>query len=105
MPLPTADRGGTWTGRNPGGARAAEGRRLFALSRLVQRLAPNLHRWNQSTLFSIDRLRTDIGWTPEYTFPAMVEQTYEWFCREGLDRSLTFDWTFEDQLLAHLGEA
>lgn len=84
-------------------ARAAEGRRLFALARLVQRLAPNLHRWDSSTLFSIERLRQDIGWTPEYTFPAMVEQTYDWFRREGLDQSLRFDWTFEDQLLAHLG--
>ena len=32
----------------------------------------------------------------------MVEQTYEWFCREGLDTTLEFDWTFEDALLAHL---
>ena len=39
---------------------------------------------------------------PAYTFPAMVEQTYEWFCREGLDTTLEFDWTFEDALLAHL---
>jgi nucleoside-diphosphate-sugar epimerase len=84
-------------------ARATEGRRLFALSRLVQRLAPNLHRWNSSTLFSIERLKHDIGWTPEFTFPAMVEHTYEWFRREGLDSTLEFDWTFEDQLLAHLG--
>ncbi len=83
-------------------AQAAESRRLFMLSRLVQRLAPNLHRWNSSTLFSIERLKADIGWSPAYTFPAMVEQTYEWFCREGLDTTLEFDWTFEDALLAHL---
>lgn len=83
-------------------ARAAEGRRLFALSRLVQRIAPNLHRWNSSTLFSIERLKQDIGWVPEYTFPSMVEHTYQWFRREGLDTSLTFDWTFEDALLAHV---
>ena len=84
-------------------ARAAEGRRLFALSRLVQRIAPNLHRWNSSTLFSIERLRQDIGWTPEYTFRGMVEHTYDWYRRERLDESLTFDWTFEDALLAHVG--
>ncbi len=83
-------------------ARAAESRRMFMLSRLIQRLAPNLHRWNSSTLFSIERLKVDIGWVPEYTFPAMVEQTYAWFRRAGLDVSLEFDWTFEDALLAHL---
>ena len=75
---------------------------MFMLSRLIQRLAPNLHRWNSSTLFSIERLKVDIGWVPEYTFPAMVEQTYAWFRRAGLDVSLEFDWTFEDALLAHL---
>jgi dTDP-glucose 4,6-dehydratase len=83
-------------------AQAAASRRLFLLSQLVQRLAPNLHRWNSSTLFSIERLQRDIGWTPEYTFEAMVAQTYEWFCRTGLDTSQQFDWTFEDALLAHL---
>ena len=86
-------------------ARAETSRRLFLLTRLVQRIAPNLHRWNSSTVFSIERLKTDIGWTPEYTFAAMVEQTYEWFRREGLDRSLAFDWTFEDALLDHLGRS
>ena len=84
-------------------ARAAESRRMFMLTRLVQRIAPNLHRWNSSTLFSIERLKTDIGWAPEYTFASMVEHTYRWFCREGLDHSLVFDWTFEDALLEHLG--
>lgn len=83
-------------------ARVAESRRLFMLSRLIQRLAPNLHRWNSSTLFSIERLKTDIGWAPEYCFEAMVEQTYDWFRSEGLDSSLTFDWTFEDALMAQL---
>lgn len=83
-------------------ARAETSRRLFLLTRLVQRIAPNLHRWNSSTMFSIERLKADIGWVPEYTFAAMVEQTYEWFCREGLDKSLAFDWTFEDALLDHI---
>jgi hypothetical protein len=30
----------------------------------------------------------------------MVEHTYEWFRRVGLDTSLQLDFTFEDQLLA-----
>jgi dTDP-D-glucose 4,6-dehydratase len=50
-------------------------------------------------VFSIDRLKADIGWTPEYSFEGMVEQTYEWFRREHLPETLAFDWTLEDQLL------
>jgi len=74
--------------------------RRFRLSFLIQRLSPNLHRWNRSVVFSIDRLKADIGWAPEYSFEGMVEQTYEWFRREGLHETLTFDWALEDQLLA-----
>lgn len=93
------------TGATPGAdAAAARPRptdlaRKFALTRLVQRLAPNLHRWNRSVVFSIDRLRADVGWEPQHTFRSMVEHTYEWFCREGLDRTLQPDWAFEDALL------
>ena len=78
---------------------------LFQLSTLVQKLQPNLHRWNQSVLFSVDRLKRDLGWAPEYTFQAAVEQTYEWFLREGLHETRDFDFTFEDQLLERLGAA
>lgn len=82
-----------------GRQRAAASRQRYQLATLVQKLAPNVHRWDRSTVFSIDRLRRDIGWEPEYSFRGMVEQTYEWFCREGLDRSREFDWSLEDQLL------
>lgn len=77
------------------------GRRKFQIAQVIQRLAPNIHRWDRPVCFSIERLRADIGWVPEYTFSSMVEHTYEWFCREGLADRLTYDWTFEDQLLAH----
>jgi nucleoside-diphosphate-sugar epimerase len=85
-----------------GRRRAAAGRRRFQLSTLVQKLAPNLHRWNRSVVFDIERLRRDTGWAPEYTFAGMVEHTYEWFCRAGLDKGSSFDFTFEDQLLGHI---
>lgn len=71
---------------------------------LVQRVAPHIHRWNASVFFSVDRLRRDIGWEPEYGFAAAVEQTYEWFRREGLDESREFDFSFEDELVARLGD-
>jgi nucleoside-diphosphate-sugar epimerase len=85
------------------GVQTASGtRQKYHLATLVQRIAPHLHRWNQSVVFGIDRLRRDIGWEPEYTFESMVQQTYDWFAREGLDRSLTFDFAAEDQVLGIL---
>lgn len=77
---------------------------LFKLQALVQRLAPNLHHWNRSVLFSIDRLKQDTGWKPEFTFASAVEHTFEWFVREELDRTREFDFTFEDEILARLGQ-
>jgi nucleoside-diphosphate-sugar epimerase len=81
----------------------ARERALFGVQRLMQRIAPHLHHWNRSVFFSTDRLRADTGWEPEYTFPAAVEQTWAWMQREGLDRSLEFDFGFEDELIARFG--
>lgn len=72
------------------------------INSLIQRLAPNEHHWNRSVFFSIDELTRDTGWEPDYTFPAMVEQTYEWYRREGLDTSRSFDFGWEDALLARI---
>lgn len=81
--------------------RRSAGRQRFQLSQLVQHLAPNIHRWNQSTVFSIDRLRADIGWDPEHTFASMVDHTLGWWRDSGgADRPV--DWAFEDNLLAEL---
>jgi nucleoside-diphosphate-sugar epimerase len=71
----------------------------FQLSILVQKLALHIHRWDASVFFSTSRLQNDIGWRPEYTFRTAVEQTYDWFCTEGLDKKAEFDFSYEDQLL------
>ena len=71
---------------------------------LVQKVAPHIHRWNSSVFFSVDRLCSDIGWEPEYGFRASVEQTYEWYRREGLDKTREFDFSFEDALIERLGD-
>jgi nucleoside-diphosphate-sugar epimerase len=76
---------------------------LWRLQGLIQRLAPNIHRWNRSVLFSVERLKRDIGWAPEYTFRSAVEQTWDWFQAEGLDQTREFDFGFEDQMLERLG--
>jgi nucleoside-diphosphate-sugar epimerase len=71
----------------------------FQLTMLVQRIAPHIHGWNKSVVYGIDRLRDDVGWRPEFTFPAAVEHTYAWFRQHGLNETLKFDWSWEDQLL------
>lgn len=76
----------------------SRGRQRFQLSQLVQHLAPNIHHWNRSTIFSIDRLRADIGWTPEHTFSSMVDDTVRWWSDAGL-ADAPVDWTFEDEIL------
>lgn len=76
----------------------------FMLSCLVQRIAPHLHHWNRNVVFGIDRLRRDVGWTPEFTFPAAVEHTYRWFRDSGRHESLTFDFGWEDELIRQVRE-
>jgi nucleoside-diphosphate-sugar epimerase len=76
----------------------------FMLSCLVQRIAPHLHRWNRNVVFGIDRLRRDVGWTPEFSFPAAVEHTYRWFRDSGRHTSLQFDFGWEDELIRRVRE-
>jgi nucleoside-diphosphate-sugar epimerase len=71
----------------------------FQLTMLVQRIAPHIHHWNRSVIFGNERLREDVGWRPEFTFPAAVEHTYAWFRQQRLHETLTFDWSWEDHLL------
>ena len=71
-------------------------------ARLIQKVAPHIHRWNSSVFFSVDRLRRDVGWEPEYGFRAAVEQTYEWYRRQGLDERGEFDFSSEDALLERI---
>jgi dTDP-D-glucose 4,6-dehydratase len=76
--------------------------RLFQLQRVMQRIAPNIHGWNNSVWFSIDQLKRDTGWAPEFTFESAVEQTWKWMVETGLDQSRSFDFDFEDDLIARL---
>lgn len=85
-----------------GTRRDRRGTQLYQLQRLIQRLAPHIHHWNHSTFLSIERLKTDVGWTPEYTFKSAVAQTWDWMRAEGLDRTRDFDFGFEDDLLKRL---
>ncbi len=83
-------------------SRVSRGAQRFQLAQLVQHLAPNIHHWNSSTAFSIDRLRNDIGWEPQHTFESMVDHTFGWYCDSGLADTQVVDWAFEDSILESL---
>ena len=59
-----------------GAKRDPRGEALFQVNRIIQRLAPNVHHWDRSVFFSIDRLKEDTGWQPEYTFRAAARKVY-----------------------------
>lgn len=71
----------------------------FMLTMLVQQIAPNIHYWDRSTIYSVDKLRRHTGWEPELDFARSVERTWRWYQAEGLDKSQSFDFGFEDELL------
>ena len=71
----------------------------FMLSMLVQQIAPHLHHWDRSVLFSVDKLRRHTGWEPELDFTRSVERTWRWYAGSGLPESQSFDFAFEDALL------
>ena len=71
----------------------------FMLTMLVQQIAPNIHYWDRSTIYSVDKLRRHTGWEPELDFSRSVERTWRWYQAEGLDKAQEFDFGFEDELL------
>ncbi len=76
--------------------RQATMRHRFRFSTVIPRLAPNIHRWNDNVTFSIDALRQDTGWEPEYDLACMVSQTHNWHRSTGRRK---FDWSYEDEIL------
>ena len=70
---------------------------------LIQKLAPYIHRWDESTVFSIRKLCDHLAYEPSYTFEAAVRQTYEWFMLQGLDKQREYDFSDEDQLIERVG--
>jgi nucleoside-diphosphate-sugar epimerase len=84
------------------GAADTRGQALFQINRIIQRIAPHIHHWNRSVFFSIDQLKRDVGWEPELCFRGAVEQTWEWMQLSGRDKSLKFDFDFEDRLIERI---
>jgi hypothetical protein len=66
----------------------------------MQRLAPNLHRWDRTVIFGIGRLRDDVGFVPRHDFTSMVESTYDWYRDEDTEADAKPDWSLEDEILS-----
>ncbi len=87
---------------DPTSPRAILRTRFMLCLNMVQQLAPNVHWWNQDTVFSTDRLRADVGWAPEQTTESMLARTYEWW-QGSENATLEYDWSTEEQIRSLIG--
>jgi nucleoside-diphosphate-sugar epimerase len=71
----------------------------WQLATLIEKAQPNLHRWNQNLVLSIEKAARDIGWRPRHSFPQAVERTFAWFQEAQVAQHAHFDFTFEDAIL------
>lgn len=67
---------------------------------LIQRLAPYIHRWDSSTVFSIRKLSEHLQYEPFYSFKSAMQQTYDWFISNGLHKTREYDFSMEDELIS-----
>ena len=60
--------------------------------------------WERSTVYSTEKARTDMEWSPKYHMADGLRMTYEWWTESGLDQH---DWDFsaEDRALEMLDSA
>ena len=78
--------------------------RFLLCLNLIQQLAPNIHWWDQDTVFGINRLRSDIGWVPTETTESMLDRAYRWWHDSG-GVDFAYDWDAEDRILAMIPAA
>lgn len=71
----------------------------FQIATLVQRLQPNLHRWNADTVFGVESLKEATGWTSGYSFEKAMEETYEWWMNTPDVNQIHHDFGWEDEIL------
>ncbi len=74
----------------------------FQIATLVQRLQPNLHRWDHHTVFGVDALKEATGWAPAHTFEQAMEETYNWWINTPAVHDIEHDFAWEDEILGLL---
>lgn len=67
---------------------------------LDQQLYP--FEWAVSRVYSTDKARRDLGWSPKFHMRDGLEMTYRWWLAEGLDKEV-WDFSNEDEALVKAG--
>jgi nucleoside-diphosphate-sugar epimerase len=66
---------------------------------LMQRHGVRLVDWRKNSVFSTRKFEEHVGYAQEHTFWAGMQETYDWFVREGVQDRLEFDFSHEDALI------
>jgi nucleoside-diphosphate-sugar epimerase len=61
------------------------------------------YAWQMNLVYSIEKVKRDLGWEPGFDFETGHRQTYDWFQREGMAEMPQYDFSTEEQALAELG--
>ena len=67
---------------------------------LDQQLYP--FEWAVSRIYSTDKARRDLGWSPRFHMRDGLEMTYRWWLAEGMDKEV-WDFSNEDEALVRAG--
>ena len=67
---------------------------------LDQQLYP--FEWAVSRIYSTDKARRDLGWSPRFHMRDGLEMTYRWWLAEGMDKE-AWDFSNEDEALVRAG--
>ena len=59
--------------------------------------------WRRSIVYDIKKAQDDLAWRPRYDFASGMRQTYAWFQESGIAERVTYDFIFEDTVLARFG--
>lgn len=57
--------------------------------------------WRESQVYSTEKLRRQLGWSPTYDMRGGLEMTYRWWLEQGLDEE-PFDFSADDRALTWL---
>ena len=58
--------------------------------------------WAMSRIYSADRARRDLGWSPKFHMRDGLEMTYRWWLNQGLDKE-AWDFSNEDEAVVKAG--
>ena len=57
--------------------------------------------WQESAVYSTEKIRNQLGWVPRYDLHLGLEMTYRWWLEQGLDRE-SLDFSADDRALEWL---